>query len=80
MQPGRFDPETAREVVGDTLSRTIEAKARADADNGSFDPPQGVGATYWECVQTEMQAVVYRTQFQKRTKRIARKAMLNKEN
>jgi len=70
MTPGSFDPLTAREVVGDTEARVIEAKARKDAALAVFDPPPGPGGgSYWCEVQDEMRRVVYCFQY---TKRLAR--------
>ena len=77
MKPGSFDPATAREVVGDTEARKIEAKARAAADAGRFDKPDERGApddSYQWLVYLAMCAVVYRTQHTKRTARNKRKA------
>lgn len=73
MTPGSFDPATAREVIGDGFSRTIEAKARADADAGIFDPPSAEGATYWDAAQKHMQASIYCEQHAKRMARNERK-------
>ena len=74
MTPGSFDPATAREITGDELARTIEAKARQDADAENFDPPAVDGATYWDKAQKEMRVVIYREQYTKRLARNARKA------
>ena len=77
MIPGSFDPQTAREIVGDAEARGIEAKARQDADSGTFDPPDQRGQpgdTYGWLMQLAMRAVVYREQFRKRTARNERKA------
>jgi uncharacterized protein involved in high-affinity Fe2+ transport len=74
MTPGSFDPITAREITGDDLARTIEAKARQDADTGTFAPPVRDGATYWDNVQKQMQVVIYQEQYTKRLARNARKA------
>ena len=74
MTPGSFDPTTAREITGDELARTIEAKARKDADAENFDPPAVDGATYWDKVQKEMRVVIYREQYTKRLARNSRKA------
>ena len=54
MTPGSLAPITAREITGDELARTIEAKERQDADAEAFDPPAVDGATYWDKVQKEM--------------------------
>ncbi len=75
MTPLAFDAETARHVVGDAESRTIEAKARTDADADRFDPPRYVdGCTYWDAVTNSMRVVVYREQFRRRKARLERKA------
>ena len=52
----------------------IEAKARADADAETFDPPKWSTETYWECVKGDMMAVIYAQQHKKRTDRNERKA------
>lgn len=75
MTPGGFDLATAREIVGDAFARTIEAKARTDADAMEFSPPAISGATYWGKVLKEMQVVVYTEQYTKRLARNARKGM-----
>lgn len=77
MKPGSFDPTSAREVTGDDVARTIEAKARKDADAQTFDPPELDGVTYWDKVQQEMQTVIYREQYTKRLARNARKSAQN---
>lgn len=73
MIPGSFDPATAREITGDELARTIEAKARQDADAENFDPPAEDGATYWDKVRMKMRVVIYREQYAKRLARNERK-------
>ena len=75
MTPMSFDPATAREVTGDAQARTIEAKARADADAQTFDPPKITAATYWGQVQDQMAAVVYREQYMRRKARNERKGL-----
>ena len=78
MTPGSFDHITAREVIGDDLARSIEAKARTDADSGTFDPPAVRGAgTYWGKVQHEMEFIAYREQYGKRLARNARKCRVS---
>ena len=69
LKPLNFDATTAREVIGDPLSRTVETKARSDADAGLFDPPRQSACTYWGEVQAHMLDVVYMTQHQKRNAR-----------
>jgi len=73
VTPESFDLTTAREVVGDSLARTIEAKARQDADAQNFDPPTPSEATYWDRALKEFETVVYREQYAKRLARNARK-------
>jgi hypothetical protein len=73
MTPGSFDPVTARDVLGDELARSIELKARKDADVEFFDPPITNGKTYWDGVQGSMCLVIYREQYKKRLARNTRK-------
>lgn len=74
MTPGSFDPVTSREMVGDQRSRSIEAKARADADAGRFDPPAySENASYWGQAQDEFARRVYIQQHERRTARNLRK-------
>lgn len=75
ITPGSFDPETAREVVGEELANKIEAKARADADSLIYDPPTsgGLGDSWWSQCQKEFRSIVYREQFNKRHTRNLRK-------
>ena len=61
-------------MVGDERARIIEAKARADADTGTYAPPEGDSKTYWGQAQDEFARRVYIDQHHKRTERIARKA------
>jgi hypothetical protein len=71
MTPKSFDIDTCKEVVGDARMRTIEAKARQDADNGilqKFQPSE----TYWEKVESIMEHVIYTTAHKKRIERIQR--------
>lgn len=75
MTPGSFDHATCRAVIGDDESRLIEAKARADADAGSYNPPDQDGETYWHLVQSAMRIVIYNEQHTKRKARNERKAM-----
>lgn len=73
MTPKSFDIDTCKEVVGDTRMRTIEAKARHDADNGITDaPPAKVDGTYWEGVDSYMEYIIYVTAHHKRLERIQR--------
>lgn len=74
MTPGSFDHATSREMVGDERSRTIEAKARADADAGHFEPPADSASTsYWGQAQDEFARRVYIQQHERRTARNLRK-------
>lgn len=73
MTPGSFDHQTARQITGDAESRTIEAKARQDADAKTWEPPSLGGETYWGQVQAEMRLAVYREQWSKRNDRNERK-------
>jgi hypothetical protein len=72
MTPQSFDIETCKEVVGDARMRTIEAKARQDADNGVVDAPAVVKGTFWDGVYSYMEYVVYVTAHHKRMERIQR--------
>ena len=74
MKPLHFDATTAREIVGDAQARSIEAKARADADAHVFAPPVAEAKTYWGQVQGQMREIVYAEQYAKRLARNARKA------
>lgn len=69
MTPGSFDHETSREIVGDAFARDLEAKARNDADAGTYDPPETKYGTYWDEVQGYMLRVVYDVQYGKRIRR-----------
>jgi len=72
MTPQSFDIDTCKEVVGDARMRTIEAKARQDADNGVMDAPAMAKGTYWDGVYSYMEYVVYVTAHHKRMERIQR--------
>ena len=72
MTPKSFDIDTCKEVVGDARMRTIEAKARQDADNGVMDTPAMAKGTYWDVVRSDMEYVVYVTAHHKRLERIQR--------
>lgn len=75
MTPKSFDPETARHMVGDERARNIEARARADADNGKPEVLEQLNPlTYWAQVQHAFERVVYDTQYQRRVQRNQRKA------
>jgi hypothetical protein len=71
MTPKSFDIDTAKEIVGDARMRTIEAKARQDADNGVMDTPRAQG-TYWDGIRSGMEYIVYVTAHHKRLERIQR--------
>jgi hypothetical protein len=72
MTPKSFDVDTCKEVVGDARMRTIEAKARQDADNGIMDAPADVEGTYWDRAYSSMEYIVYITAHHKRLERIQR--------
>ena len=72
MTPKSFEIATCKEVVGDARMRTIEAKARQDADNGVVDAPKEAKGTYWDVVRSDMEYVVYVTAHHKRMERIQR--------
>ena len=71
MTPKSFDIDTAKEIVGDERMRTIEAKARQDADNGIMEKFQPAEA-HWEKVKSIMEYVIYTTAHKKRMERVAR--------
>ena len=72
MTPQSFDIDTAKEIVGDTRMRTIEAKARQDADSGIMDKPARAEGTYWDVIRSDMEYIVYTTAHHKRLERIQR--------
>ena len=72
MTPQSFDIDTAKEIGGDTRMRTIEAKARQDADSGIMDKPARAEGTYWDAVRSDMEYIVYTTAHHKRLERIQR--------
>jgi hypothetical protein len=72
IKPNSFDIETAKEIVGDSRLRTIEAKARQDADSGISAPPSRAQGTYWDGVRSDMEYIVYITAHHKRMERIER--------
>jgi hypothetical protein len=72
MTPQSFDIDTAKEIVGDTRMRTIEAKARQDADSGIMDKPARAEGTYWDVIRSDMEYVVYITAHHKRSERLQR--------
>ena len=72
MTPRSFDIDTCKEVVGDARMRTIEAKARQDADNGAMDAPAIAKRTYWDVVESIMEITIYVAAYEKRVARIQR--------
>ena len=72
MKPKSFDIDTAKEIVGDERMRTIETKARQDADNGVMDKPARAAGNYWDGIRSDMEYIVYITAHHKRMERIAR--------
>ena len=80
MTPKSYDIDTAKEMVGDARMRTIETKARQDADNGVRDGMAHVKAevSYWDRVVQSMELVVYDATYRKRLERIQR--IKEKEN
>jgi hypothetical protein len=80
MTPKSFDIETAKEIVGDERMRTIEAKARQDADNGVMDKPARAEGTYWDGIRSDMEYIVYTTTHHKRMERVARMKEREKNN
>ena len=72
MTPKSFDIDTCKEVVGDARTRTIEAKARQDAESGVMDKPARAEGTYWDVIRSDMEYVVYITAHHKRLERIQR--------
>jgi hypothetical protein len=72
MTPNSFDIDTCKEVIGDERMRTIEAKARQDADNGIMEKFQPLKGSYWIDVKSIMEYVIYTTAHKKRMERVAR--------
>ena len=72
MKPKSFDIDTAKEIFGDSRMRTIEEKARHDADSGIMDAPKQVKGTYWDGIQSDMDYIVYIHAHHKRTQRMQR--------
>jgi len=73
IAPKSFDIDTAKEMLGDSRMRVVEAKARADADAGISDSPKrDNSASYWDRVMNDMEFVVYVTTHHKRLERIER--------
>ncbi len=69
MIPKSFDIDTCKEVIGDERMRTIEAKARQDADNGVMDKPARAAGNYWDGIRSDMEYIVYITAHHKRLER-----------
>ena len=80
MTPKSFDIDTAKEIVGDAQMRTIEAKARQDADNGVMDKPARAEGNYWDGIRSDMEYIVYITAHHKRMERAARIKEREKQN
>jgi len=80
MTPKSFDIDTAKEIVGDERMRTIEAKARQDADSGVMDKPARAEGTYWDGIRSDMEYIVYTTAHHKRMERVARMKEREKNN
>ena len=76
MTPRSFDIETCKQYIGDARVRVIEAKARADAEQGThaYAPPEKTADDYLGQVREDMESVVYFNAFRKRTERISRMA------
>lgn len=73
MIPGSFDIDTAKEVLGDSVVREIEAAARAAAERGEpLIPFELTGATYWDRVLSAMRHVVWAAAHDRRVARMAR--------
>ena len=76
MKPMSFDLETSREVLGDSLVREIESKARSDVDQKHFEPPSMAQfpkeATPWDKCMRRFEYVVYISQYEKRRLRLQR--------
>jgi hypothetical protein len=54
MTPQSFDIDTAKEIVGDTRMRVIEAKARQDADSGIMDKPAKAHVAFAHAVEAKL--------------------------
>jgi hypothetical protein len=75
MTPNSFDVSTSKEITGDARCRSIESKARLDADAGNYDPPKiSNSSSYWAKAQEDFEVIVYFSQYQKRLDRNLRKA------
>lgn len=74
MTPKSFDLTTCKEVIGDERLRIVEAKARADAENGIFAPIPHSFTTHWGKVREDMEDIVYGAAHKKRIKRLERQA------
>jgi hypothetical protein len=68
-----FDPVACRSAIGDAQARAVEAKARADAEAGAFDPPRCGGGTFQQQIGPSAAYVVYGAAYNKRLARIERK-------
>jgi hypothetical protein len=68
-----FDDSTCREVTGDGRSKSIEEKARKDAETANYDPPKiSKTGSYWSEVTETMEMYVYIAAYKKRVARIER--------
>lgn len=75
MTPQSFEISTSKEITGDARCRSIESKARLDADAGNYDPPKiTTPSSYWAKAQEDFEVVVYFSQYKKRIDRNLRKA------
>lgn len=73
MKAQSFDLITCRDCVGDERSRTLESKARKDAERNVYEPPhKQLAETYWDAVRDSMELLVYRAAFQRRKERLER--------
>ena len=74
MNPGSFDIETCRKVVGDERVRVIESMARELADQGLPLPPDKPQvATYWGQSKEWMERIIAVHTHHHRIERLARK-------
>lgn len=73
MTPGSFDVETCREMIGHEPSKVIEAKARADAEKMTYDPPKlRAGHTFWGQCQDNFAFSLYYDAYTRRLEKKAR--------
>lgn len=74
MTPKSFDIDTCKEFIGDAGTRTIEAKARKDAEAGVYEPPAEGTGSHMSKVRSEMEYRIYVYAHHKRLERLARMA------